>query len=86
MLTELAGDRDGAVDWAAIAVVLQGATTQYWLLTYLFGQHPTGVDEDRFVRAVTRLTAALIANSAGAQPHCDAAIAESPDTQVKETR
>ena len=85
MLTELAGDRDGAVDWAAIAVVLQGATTQYWLLTDLFGRHPTGVDEDRFVRAVTTLTAALIANSAGAQPQCDAAIAESPDTQVKET-
>ena len=45
----------------------------------------TGVDEDRFVRAVTTLTAALIANSAGAQPDRDAVIAESPDTQVKET-
>lgn len=37
----------------------QGATAPSWLLTDLFGQQPTGVDEDRFVAAAAALT-----------PHC----------------
>ena len=60
MLTELAGDRNNTLDWAAITVVLQGATAHYWLLTDMFGQHPTGVDEDRFVIALATVTAVLV--------------------------
>jgi len=69
MLTELAQDaheRDVAgddvteFDWAAAAVVLQGATVHYWLMTDLFGEHPTGVDEGRFTAAAAALTAALL--------------------------
>jgi len=42
LLADLAGDRPGAIDWSAIAVVLHGATAHYWLFTDLFGRHPTG--------------------------------------------
>lgn len=63
MLAGLAddGDDDGAVDWAAVAVVLQGAVAHYWLLSDLFGRHPIDVDEDRFVTAAAGLAAALLA-------------------------
>lgn len=60
MLADLAGAGDGSFDGAAVAVVLQGATAHYWLLRDLFGRHPTGVDEDRFVAAAAALTAALL--------------------------
>ncbi len=70
MLTELAGDRDGTVDWAAITVVLHGATAHFWLLTDLFGRHPTGIDEDRFVAAAAALTAALSAQHPASRGGC----------------
>lgn len=60
MLADLAGDGDWPVDWAAVAVVLQGATAHYWLLRDLFGRHPTGVDEEHFVTAVAGLTATFL--------------------------
>lgn len=60
LLSELAGDRAGAVDWAAVAAVLQGATAHYWLLADVFGRHPTGVDEDRFVAGLVALTVAVL--------------------------
>lgn len=53
-------DSEHEPDWAAIAVVLQGATAHYWLLADLFGAHPSGVDEDRFVDAVATLAAARL--------------------------
>ncbi|WP_051233531.1 TetR/AcrR family transcriptional regulator [Pseudonocardia asaccharolytica] len=68
MLTELAGDGGETVDWAAIAVVLQGATAHYWLLADLFDRHPTGVDEDRFVAAAASLVVALLAGPPSAGP------------------
>lgn len=58
LLTELAEGHDQ--DWAAIAVALQGATAHYWLLTDVFGEHPTGVDEERFVAAMATLAAAVV--------------------------
>lgn len=60
MLADLAGAGDRPVDWAAVAVVLQGTTAHYWLLSDLFGRHPTGVDEEHFVTATAALTAALL--------------------------
>lgn len=50
MLADLAGTGDGSVDWAA----------HYWLLSDVFGRHPTGVDEEHFVTAMAALTAALL--------------------------
>ncbi|MDN5915204.1 MAG: TetR/AcrR family transcriptional regulator [Pseudonocardia sp.] len=85
LLAGLAGDSDGVVDWAAIAVVLQGATAHFWLLCDLFGQHPTDVDEDRFVAAVAALTTAMIAAPPTARTR-SAAAPRSPDSQVEETR
>ena len=38
-------------DWQAIAAVLVGAIAHYWLLRDAIGEHPDGVDEDRY-RAV----------------------------------
>lgn len=61
MLAGLADDPEDSADWAAVAVVLQGATAHYWLMTDLFGTHPAGVDEDHFARALARLTVALLA-------------------------
>ncbi|MGH3318763.1 MAG: TetR/AcrR family transcriptional regulator [Streptosporangiaceae bacterium] len=72
MLKELAGDRTGTYDWAAITVVLQGATAHYWLLTDLFDEHPTGVDEDRYVSAVAALAAAFLAGTRQAAPIAEA--------------
>lgn len=60
MMTELAGDRADDVDWEAVTVVLQGAAVNYWLLSDLFGRHPTGVDEDRFVSALVALALGLL--------------------------
>lgn len=63
MLAGLADDPDDTTDWAAVAVVLQGATAHYWLMTDLFGRHPVDVDQDRFADALARLTAALLAEA-----------------------
>lgn len=64
ILGRLAGEGDTDKDWAAVAVVLQGAVAHYWLLADLFGRHPTGVDVERFSAAAAALTTALLA-------HCD---------------
>lgn len=62
MLASLA--RDGAdEDWPAIVTFLQGALAHFWLLTDLFGSHPTGVDTDRLVAAATRLVAGFLAST-----------------------
>lgn len=56
----LAGQADDHErDWEALATVLIGATAHYWSMVDIFGEHPTGVDEDRFVAATAELAAAL---------------------------
>jgi hypothetical protein len=51
-----------------VAAVLQGATAHYWVLRDLFGEHPTGVDEDGFVAALAALALALLTSPAPATP------------------
>ena len=63
LLADLAGDRPDAIDWSAIAVVLQAATTHCWLLTDLFGRHPTGAGQGRFVAGLAALTVAVLNGS-----------------------
>lgn len=65
LLADIAGDGGGddRTDWEALATVLQGATAHYWLLEDLFGQHPTGVSRERFVKALVGLAAAGVAAS-----------------------
>lgn len=60
MLPRLAGPTNTSEDWDAIAVVLVGAISHYWLLRDLFGSHPTEVDEERLVAAAARLAAAAV--------------------------
>lgn len=47
------------VDWDGVAAVLIGAMFHYWFLRDTFRSHPTGISEDRYVRAGVALTAAL---------------------------
>jgi AcrR family transcriptional regulator len=46
--------------WDAIAMVLMGAVTHFWLLGDIFGLHPTGIDEDRYLSAVVALAQSVL--------------------------
>ena len=59
-LAEQAGPGSPQRDWLALAAVAVNATTHYWLLSDIFGQDPTGIDEDRYVAALAALAAALL--------------------------
>jgi AcrR family transcriptional regulator len=64
-LSGLAAEQETDGDWSAIAAVLVGATAHYWLLADLFGGHPSGVDEGRYIAATSLLVSCLLA---GARP------------------
>jgi AcrR family transcriptional regulator len=51
---------EAEVDWGAAGAVLQGATAHYWLMRDLFGTHPTGVSEKRYVAALVAMMLALL--------------------------
>jgi AcrR family transcriptional regulator len=60
VLTSLAGylrsrDSSGRVDPAALAVIVAGATTNFWLLRDIFGTHPAGITADDFVDTLASL-------------------------------
>jgi AcrR family transcriptional regulator len=48
------------LDTAALAAVLAGATTHYWVLRDVFGEHPSGVSQERYLDALARLVVALL--------------------------
>lgn len=48
------------VDARALAAVLVGATSHYWLITDIYGGHPAGVSEDDYVATLVRCVSALI--------------------------
>ncbi|MFJ6215139.1 TetR/AcrR family transcriptional regulator [Streptomyces sp. NPDC092296] len=50
----------GERDWDALAVVLVGAISHFWLLRDVFGTHPSGLDEDRMVAAFVDLAEGLL--------------------------
>ncbi len=60
MLESLSPEGAEQADWGAVAAVLQGATAHYWLMRDLFGTHPTGVSEKRFVAALVAMTLAVL--------------------------
>jgi len=62
-------------DWPALAAVLAGAVSIYWLLCDVFGQHPAGIDQDRYVAALVELAAGLLDAD---QPHATSASKEQP--------
>jgi len=43
------------IDAPAFAAVLAGATAHYWLLRDIFGEHPSGVSQQRYVAALTQM-------------------------------
>jgi hypothetical protein len=53
-------------DWPALAAVLIGAVSHYWLLRDVFGQHPAGIDQDRYLAALAELAAGPVDADANA--------------------
>lgn len=68
MLSSLSADRTEPADWEAVAIVLQGATAHYWLMRDLFGTHPTGVSEKRFVAALVTMSMAILEGTPPGSP------------------
>ncbi len=58
-LATQAGPQAPQRDWEALAAVLIAAVSNYWLLRDVFGEHPTGIDEQRYVAALVELAAGL---------------------------
>lgn len=48
------------VDATALAAVLIGATSHFWLMSDIFGAHPAGVSEADYLTALVRLATALL--------------------------
>lgn len=51
---------DTHVDVEALTAVLIEAVSHYWLLRDVYGEHPLGVDEDRYLGALADMAAAVI--------------------------
>lgn len=47
-------------DWDALAAVVIGAVSHFWLLNDVFGEHPAGVDEQRYIDTLTRVLLAAV--------------------------
>jgi AcrR family transcriptional regulator len=60
MLQALGRQSGAEADWDAVAAVVVGATAHYWLLSDLFGAHPSGVDEARYAAASAALVTHLL--------------------------
>src|SRR5690554_2261178 len=52
-----APDRRG-LDWMALATVIIGSVSHYWLLRDIFGTHPSDVSEERYIEALVDLVVA----------------------------
>lgn len=52
-------------DWAAMATVIIGSTSHYWLLRDIFGTHPADVDEERYITALVDLVVAGLTGTEG---------------------
>ncbi len=48
------------LDWDAVATVLMGSVSHFWLLRDAMGTHPSGLDEDRLVRTLADVTARML--------------------------
>lgn len=66
-LAEQAGPTAPERDWPALAVVLVDSVVNYWRMCDVFGGHPAGVDEDRYLAAFVELAAGLIGPDAQAE-------------------
>lgn len=48
----------GGLDWVALATVIIGSISHYWLLRDIFGTHPSDVSEERYIDALVDLVVA----------------------------
>jgi len=55
--SEAAAPAAAHVDLEALAAVLVSAVSHYWVLTDVFGTHPLGVDEDRYLGVLADVAA-----------------------------
>lgn len=51
--------QDG-VDWDALAAALMGAVSHWWMLRDAMGEHPSGLEEDRYLAAIADLVASRL--------------------------
>jgi AcrR family transcriptional regulator len=52
-------------DWAAMATVIIGSISHFWLLRDIFGTHPADVDEERYITALVDMVVAGLAGTEG---------------------
>jgi AcrR family transcriptional regulator len=52
-----AGGGTDDIDWEALAAVLMGAVSHYWVLRDSMGEHPSGVAQDAYLDALVDLVA-----------------------------
>jgi hypothetical protein len=52
-----AGDGRDDIDWEALAAVLMGAVSHYWVLRDSMAEHPSGVSQDAYLDALVDLVA-----------------------------
>ena len=64
-LTTRVGAPEDGVDWQAVAAVMVGATSHLWILNDVFGHHPDGVSEDRYIDALVALVTAVVGRTKG---------------------
>lgn len=60
LIGSLAASEDNHLDHQAVAAVLVGATSHFWIMTDVFGKHPANVTKDRYIAALVQLTVALL--------------------------
>jgi AcrR family transcriptional regulator len=60
-LRRQAESADTGVDWDALAAVLMGSVSHYWVLRDSMNGHPSGVPEERYLAALADLVVARLA-------------------------
>lgn len=58
-LMEQTGREMSDRDWSALSTVMIGTISHYWLLRDVFGEHPSGVDEERYIAAIAEMAVHL---------------------------
>src|SRR5690606_13126948 len=64
-LAAQAGPDAADVDWSALAAVLMGSVSHYWVLRDSMGTHPSGVDEERYLSVLADLVMARLTEASG---------------------
>jgi AcrR family transcriptional regulator len=52
--------RDARADVEAVAAVLVEAVSHHWVLSDIFGEHPLGIEDERYLAALSTMAAAVL--------------------------